>query len=226
MGKYIKIFNNHSEYEAFKASEDYITPNVSYCVNENEVHYNPYVPPFFCKLTLNDGSVVKLEGSGELTSAMISNYKSTLVSADIGTQCTSIGGSAFTDCSGLTSVVIPDSVTSIGYAAFMHCRSFTSVTIPNSVTTISGRAFEGCSGFTSVAIPGSVTSIGGQAFLNCSSLSTITSYIMNAPSVNPGTFAVANNGGTLYVPIGSSGYDTWMSNQGNLGYYNWTKIEQ
>ena len=49
---------------------------------------------------------------------------------------------------------------------------------------------------------------------------------MEAPNVNPGTFNSASNGGTLYVPIGSTGYDTWMNDQGNLGLYNWTKVEQ
>ena len=49
---------------------------------------------------------------------------------------------------------------------------------------------------------------------------------MSAPSVNGGTFYQVNNVGTLYVPIGSTGYDTWMNNQGNLGMYNWTKVEQ
>jgi hypothetical protein len=49
---------------------------------------------------------------------------------------------------------------------------------------------------------------------------------MNAPSVNPGTFQDVKNGGTLYVPIGSSGYETWMNKQANLGTYNWTKVGQ
>ena len=42
---------------------------------------------------------------------------------------TSIGGSAFENCSGLTSVTIPNSVTSIGNFAFADCSSLTSVTI-------------------------------------------------------------------------------------------------
>ena len=44
--------------------------------------------------------------------------------------------SAFSECSGLTSVTIPDSVTSIGDGAFSGCSGLTSVTIPDSVTSI------------------------------------------------------------------------------------------
>ena len=87
-----------------------------------------------------------------------------LTSITIPNSVTSIGQEAFFDCSGLTSITIPNSVTSIGYSAFNCCSGLTSVTIPNSVTTIDDWAFSGCSGLTSVAIPNSVTSIGYNAF--------------------------------------------------------------
>ena len=41
---------------------------------------------------------------------------------------TSISGSAFCDCSELTSVTIPNSVTSIGGEAFRDCHALTSIT--------------------------------------------------------------------------------------------------
>ena len=41
--KYLKLFENHTGYEAYKNSQDYLTPNVSYCVDRNEVHFNKYV---------------------------------------------------------------------------------------------------------------------------------------------------------------------------------------
>ena len=62
------------------------------------------------------------------------------------------------------------SVTSISGCAFYNCSGLTSVEIPNSVTSIGGSAFSGCSGLTSIEIPNSVTSIGDQAFYGCSSL--------------------------------------------------------
>ncbi len=76
---------------------------------------------------------------------------------------------------GSGNISIPSSlggcnVTSIGAWAFYDCSGLTSVTIPNSVTTIESAAFYGCSGLTSVTIPNSVTSIGDDAFSGCYSL--------------------------------------------------------
>ena len=47
MGKYIKLFNNHNEYQQFlgqpscDGTYSIELPNVSMCGQENEVHYNP-----------------------------------------------------------------------------------------------------------------------------------------------------------------------------------------
>ena len=102
------------------------------------------------------------------------SYCSGLTSVTIPNSVTSIGNRAFYGCSGLTSVTIPNSITSIESSAFYGCSGLTSVTIPNSVTSIGNSAFSRCSGLTSVTIPNSVTSIGSAAFSDCSGLTSVT----------------------------------------------------
>jgi hypothetical protein len=85
-----------------------------------------------------------------------------------------IGGFAFSGCTNLTSVTIPNSVTSMGDSVFSGCTSLTSVTFLNSITGIGPQAFYGCTSLTNVIIGNGVTSIGQQAFYNCASLTSVT----------------------------------------------------
>ena len=111
-----------------------------------------------------------------LTSELVEKLgldKLEVITSDMLDRYTSIGIYAFSRCSGLTSVTIPNSVTSIGGAAFYDCRGLTSVTIQNSVTSIGYGAFSRCIGLTSVTISNSVTSIGECAFYRCYKLKSI-----------------------------------------------------
>jgi len=133
------------------------------------------------------------------TNTLIAGCKNTVIPNNV----TSIDGSAFYGCSGLTSIVIPDSVTSIGTYAFGYCS------------------------LTSCTIGSGVTSIGQSAFYECSGLTSIVSNAVTAPTIQSNTFQSVKTGGTLTVPSGSSGYDVWMQNANYyLGLYNWTKVEQ
>jgi hypothetical protein len=88
---------------------------------------------------------------------------------------------AFSRCSSLTDIALPASVTTLGDSAFEDCTSLRSVTL-SSVSKIYGKTFSGCSALTSITIPDSVTSIvatmttGGSssgAFRNCSILNEV-----------------------------------------------------
>lgn len=84
------------------------------------------------------------------------------------------------DCTDSVSgkLIIPDTiegypVTVIGIDAFSRCTGLTSVTIPNSVTRIRANAFYYCTGLTSVTIPDSVTAIDDYAFSGCTALTAV-----------------------------------------------------
>ena len=121
-------------------------------------------------------------------------YKHSIQSVVIKDGVTSIGMSAFRDCTSLTSINIPNSVTSIGSSAFYHCTSLTSINIPNSVIIIGADAFYDCTSViqtengvsyvdkwivdcdasvTSVVLSTDTRGIGYAAFRDCTSLTCI-----------------------------------------------------
>ena len=49
MRKYLKLFKSHAQYETFingGGDTPFVEPNVSHCIEENDVHYNPSYNPF------------------------------------------------------------------------------------------------------------------------------------------------------------------------------------
>ena len=131
-----------------------------YQITDNENHYVTVVSPTFGYDNLNGGMTIP---------DVVTN-----VNDSISYKVTGIGDNAFSGCTGLTSVEIPNSVTSIGDNAFSGCTGLKSLTIGNSVTSIGGFAFIGCSSVTSLTIPNSVTSIGDHAFNACTGLTSLT----------------------------------------------------
>lgn len=65
---------------------------------------------------------------------------------------TSLEGYCFYNCTGLTSIVIPESITSIGSACFYVCTGLTSITIPSNVTSLGNSCFMACSNLTSITL--------------------------------------------------------------------------
>jgi hypothetical protein len=144
------------------------------------------------------------------------NGDSSLKQLQIGSSCTSIGNSAFRECTGLTgSLVIPDSVTTIGDFTFRNCDFTGSLTIPDSVTTIKFQAFYSCTNLTgSITIGNNVIQIRSQAFAYCG-VNTLYTNADVASWIGIGGLAGTFSLTTIYVGPDAVGTYTSTFQQGS-----------
>ena len=98
-------------------------------------------------------------------------------------------GTAFYECTGLTSVTIPSSVKSFANP-FSGCTGLTSVDLGDSLTSIGDYAFYDCSSLSSISIPNSVTYIGEWAFRGTTNLTSIT-LPNNLDTIHTATFVLS-----------------------------------
>ena len=87
---------------------------------------------------------------------------------------TSIGDSAFMNCSNLIEINLPLGLDRISNSVFSGCSKLKSITIPAGASSIGDNAFNGCSALTEINVPGSVKNIGKEAFSGCVNIGSIT----------------------------------------------------
>ena len=149
------------------------------------------------------------------------------------TGMTSIPSSAFSDCSELLSIKLPDNIISINDNAFVRCQSLREIHIPANIESIGYRAFRSCKKLATVIFEKSsqLKTIGGGyhsdidygAFSYCTALTSIeipasvetieASAFMNCSSLTTITFEK----GSQLKTIGGGYYSS--SYYSNVYYY-------
>ena len=172
-----------------------------------------------------DGIYYELSGT-EATLRNAANYTgsvtipATVTYGGVTYSVTKIGDNAFSYCSGLTSVTIPNSVTTIGSSAFAGCTGLTSVTIPNSVTLIGGGAFAGTAWYDNQ--PDGLVYAGKVAYGYKGTMPENTSISLEEGTLSIAQYALAYCTGLTSVTIPSSVTSigrgafegtTWFNNQ-------------
>ena len=113
----------------------------------------------------------------------------------------SIGDSAFSECNSLKTLNLPAGLTSIGDAAFSECKSLETLNLPDGVKSIGNAAFSECKSLETLNLPAGLTSIGNSAFSRCKSLAA-----MNLPdgvtSIGDSAFFSCESLAALNLPAG------------------------
>ncbi len=117
---------------------------------------------------------------------------SELKSGDKTYKVVGIADYGFQDCTGVTSVTIPNSVKWIGKNAFQNCSGLNSIELPNSVTSIGDGAFLGTS-LRSVKLSDSLESIGAEAFKGCFNGAKTITIPKSCKHIGRSAFAYCNN---------------------------------
>ena len=140
-----------------KAEIDTFASFVEVPVTNNEIYY-----------TSTDGNVVMPFATDVFGANIVSNnYAEGQGVIVFDRSVTSVGDYAFTNCSTLSSVTIPESVSQIGDYAFCWCTSLEGITLPDNVLVIGEGAFSNCVSLAFVNIPDGVSHINSGTFFNC-----------------------------------------------------------
>ena len=91
-------------------------------------------------------------------------YNITEIQFSSARNLTAIGTQAFMNCSGLTSVILPEGLTGLGWNAFAYDYNLVTVKLPSTLKSIGRQAFVRCRSLRSIYIPSSVNTIGTLAF--------------------------------------------------------------
>ncbi|MBR5514839.1 MAG: leucine-rich repeat protein, partial [Clostridia bacterium] len=123
----------------------------------------------------------------------------------------------FYGCTSLKQVSVPNSVSSIGEYAFYQCINLTSIDIPDNIASIEVYTFAGCAALKNIQMPDKVISIGDYSFSECLELTTLN-IPMGVKYIGENAFRQCTKFKDISLPYSVSYIGSYAFN--NTGYYN------
>ena len=116
-----------------------------------------YIPSFYNGMPVTTISNKAFDGNTAISRVIFSD------------SITSIGNYGFRNCSGLTELNfgLNSNLTTLSLTCFSNCTSLSTVILPSKTTTINNTVFSGCTALKTVFIPAKMNYIGRNAFKNC-----------------------------------------------------------
>ena len=130
---------------------------------------------------------------------------------------------AFKDKSTLRSIELTGGFFELGLSAFTRCTQLSSLVLPDSIHTINSFALYGCSGLTALTLGLELDYVNMSVFHDLTSLESITFKRPVPPRFYGILFADTPSTGTIYVPAQSvSLYQDWLSAYSVGSISGWT----
>ena len=193
----------------------------------------------YVKYTVSEGHLV-VSGYDKAGFSGVARIPSSIKYKGNDYEVLGIGGGAFSECSNLVSIVIPNSVTYIndkafyktgltavtipekakyiGHRCFMNCTSLASISIPNSLTAIGDYAFYGCTSLTYAIIPEKLEYLGDYVYYGCNSITDVFCYPIEPLGGNEFFSTNTIQRSTLHVP--SESVSTYKSTPGWRDFFS------
>jgi len=175
MGKYIKLFENHSGYATFINGGGVELPNVSHCIQENEVHYNQIIDYLICTYTITSSSKsTKIYNTSsppyqfDITPLGVNMFKSIELDGQqlsISDLDTNNGSYTLEVGEHIAKFELVDS-TEVQDGAFYQCTDMTNVVLPKGIKNIGRYAFGRNTKLNVDGLTSNIEEIGYYAFWN------------------------------------------------------------
>ena len=114
-----------------------------------------------------------------------------------------ISAYSFAECTGITSVVLPETIKYIYRYAFYGCSSLKDVNLNEGIEAIGYAVFYSCSSLKEITLPSTLQSVGDYVLGDCSGLKNVYANMMVPPTLPENAFYNLNSKCVLHVPEGT-----------------------